>query len=162
MPPAERASSTLEYPRLLVLAAALLLALRIGTGVAEALHPTPAVDLVHWTDASASLPAGKPILYDFSATWCHPCKKMQREVFADPKSAAFINETFATVRVEDTVDGPEARSLREKYRVDSLPTLMVIKPVGGPERLEGYSGKRSTLSFLRKAIAGKPGGESVK
>jgi thiol:disulfide interchange protein len=138
------------------MAAAVLFALRLGTGALDALRPSPSRDLIHWAGAE-NAPTNRPILYYFSAKWCRPCKRLQREVFVDPKVAAVVNETFVCVRVDDDDDGPRARSLRETYRVEGVPTLIIARPGAEPSRQDGYRGKRATIAFLtRPALASGP------
>ena len=150
-----RAGSTRAAPAaLLVLAAALLIA-RVGAGVYEARHAAPLGGLVKWRapdGAEAAAANGKPILYDFSATWCEPCKRMDREVFANQESAVLINASFVAVHVDDDDQAMAAAALRSRHHVEALPTLVVVRPGGGePRRLQGYPGKQRVLSFLKRA-----------
>src|SRR5215470_8698960 len=63
-------------------------------------------DLVRWVDVdrAAALAAAthKPILYEFSADWCRPCRQLEDEVFRDQRLAAMINQRFIPVRLVDT------------------------------------------------------------
>jgi len=151
------ASSTRARPTVLIVLAVSLFVARVVTGVNEMLHPPRAGGLVHWRtlDGAAAVAAAehKPILYDFSATWCEPCRRMEIEVFANLEDAALINGSYVPVRVRDDDKSPAAVALRGQHEVEGLPTLLVVYPKSEPRRLEGYPGRRPTIRFLKRAPA---------
>jgi thiol:disulfide interchange protein len=159
MPPAS-STSTRARPTALLILAALFLAARLATGLHEAYNPPRLGGLVHWTspEEAESLAATqhKPLLYDFSATWCEPCKQMDREVFSDPASSDYINQTFVAVRIPDEDRSPSASAARQHHQVDALPTLVVLpRDSKDPRRMEGYPGRRKLVGFLNASAAAK-------
>lgn len=147
---ARRAGSTLLK--------ALVAAFFLGWLVAAIYGALPPRKLVKWRAvedaATAAAAEHKPILYDFSAGWCEPCQRMEREVFGNDEAAGLINSSFIPVRVADEDRAPAADALREAYEVLSLPTLVVVQdPKGEPRRLQGFLGRGLTIDFLREALA---------
>lgn len=65
------------------------------------------------------LKADKPVLVDFFASWCMPCK-----MFA-PILEAFAEDNEGKIKVVK-IDVDEATSLAQKYRVMSIPTLKLF------------------------------------
>lgn len=65
------------------------------------------------------LKADKPVLVDFFANWCMPCK-----MFA-PILEAFAEENEGKIKVVK-VDVDQATPLAQKYRVMSIPTLKLF------------------------------------
>lgn len=75
--------------------------------------------------------ADGPILIDFYATWCGPCKLLQ------PVLEEVANR-FENVCKVAKVDTDKAPKLGLKYRVEALPTLILFYKGQPVERFEGY------------------------
>ena len=160
MPPSRDAPGgpSRRLPLLLLVIGAALLVARIGTGIREQRSPPELRDRVTWHPiASAeadSRRSGRPILYDFSAEWCGPCKLMAAEVFADDRTARTLNEMFVPVRVvdrarEDGKNPPEVQALQNRFRVEAFPTLVVYAPETGRHgTITGYPGRAAVIQEL--------------
>lgn len=61
-----------------------------------------------------------PVLVDFWAPWCPPCRALKPEI------EKLANERASTLKVV-TVNVDEEPELAAKYRVQSIPALMVVK-----------------------------------
>jgi thioredoxin-like negative regulator of GroEL len=70
--------------------------------------------------------SGKNVLVDLYAEWCGWCKVMEKDVFTTPAFQSFA-EQFVLLRV-DVEDGGEGAALQQRFRAESLPTLLLLDP----------------------------------
>jgi thioredoxin:protein disulfide reductase len=119
--------------------------LRKGLGVALAVVGlfvvtnyvlTPKVEIAwHKSEAAAVAQAqadGKPLVIDFSANYCLPCKELEVNVFAHPDvTAAFQDFTLLKIDLSNEADDESLTALRAKYGVDTLPAVRVVSHTTG-------------------------------
>ncbi len=80
------------------------------------------------------LKSRKPVLVEFGAAWCQPCKILE------PVLEELAKEWGETVKVAK-LDVDEATQLTINYQVLSVPTTMLFKNGEILERMVGYQPK---------------------
>ncbi|MBW2617984.1 MAG: thioredoxin family protein [Deltaproteobacteria bacterium] len=72
---------------------------------------------------------GKPVILDFYADWCAPCRIIKKNL-ADPEVVA-LSRKLVTLKVDLTTGGsPEAKTLVRRYQIQGLPSLIFLSPDG--------------------------------
>jgi hypothetical protein len=66
------------------------------------------------------------VLLSISAVWCHWCHVMDSTSYSDPDIAAYINENFVPVRV----DNDKMPDVNERYNQGGWPTTAVLAATG--------------------------------
>ena len=109
--------------------------------------------LVLWLGTSAFSPAGAPkevgiqftsarwaevlkeakaknklIFLDAYASWCGPCKILQKQVFTQKAVADYFNREFINVKMD--MEKGEGLALAQVYPLEAYPTLMFINGNG--------------------------------
>ena len=71
----------------------------------------------------------KPVVIDFVASWCAPCKRMLKETFPDPSVAPLL-QRCVLVKI-DTDKQPE---IAKRFGVFGLPDIRFLSPAGKEQR----------------------------
>lgn len=73
----------------------------------------------------------RPLLIDFRADWCLPCKELEVKVFTDPSVVATLQD-HVLLRIDLTREDeePALGALKSKYRVSTLPAVRVATTAG--------------------------------
>ena len=155
--PVAQSQSRLSPLLLWVLLAALVL--RVLTGILDR-RSADAVGLVHWQPrekaAAMARASGKPILYDFTAAWCAPCKLVDRD-WEDPALADQVNDAFIPTRIvdrarEDGSNPADVTELQRRFELVGFPTIVAADADGRLiAKTDGYRGRDAMMRFLAEA-----------
>lgn len=97
----------------------------------------------------------KPVLVDVYATWCGPCKRLDKIVFSDEEAGNFINSQFVSLKVDgEKGEGPE---LLKEFNIPGYPTILLIDQNGEEiDRLVGFDGNKDEwMQTLKNYLQGK-------
>jgi thioredoxin 1 len=96
----------------------------------------------------------RPVLVDFWATWCGPCKMVAPEM---EKIAAKYDGTVSVVKVD--VDANP--SLSQKYGIMSIPTIAFFRPGEQPMGVVGFRPMEQLEQQFSLASYSKPAAPAV-
>ena len=94
---------------------------------------------------SEVLQSSVPVLLDFTAGWCQPCKAVA------PIVAELAGEYEGRVKV-GKVDIDEAPGTAQKYGIRGVPTLMVVKGGEVFDKIVGAVPKAKIVALVERAL----------
>ncbi len=116
--------------------------------------PAQAAPSIQWQPTFESALAAakrtkKPIMVDFYATWCGPCKLLDSKVYSNAKVVA-ASRSWINVKV----DGEKRADLMKKYGVTGFPTVAFLYPTGKVSKMQaGLAIPREAQNDMNKSIA---------
>ncbi len=98
----------------------------------------------------AARSAHQPIMIDFSADWCIPCREMERTTFVDP---TVVREAagFVRLRANLTAENSTDEAIIKEFGLEGVPTTVFIDAKGHlRKRQVGYIGPAEFAKDLRE------------
>jgi thioredoxin-like negative regulator of GroEL len=110
---------------------------------------------IQWeTDYNAAMKkareTNKPVMIDFFADWCGPCKMMDNKTFSDDRVIA-LAEQFVSLKI----DGDANESITRKHRVEGFPTILFLKSDGKIlHTIAGFRGPEDFVFAMNAVLKG--------
>jgi YHS domain-containing protein/thioredoxin-related protein len=106
------------------------------------------------------------VLLHFTTRTCGPCKMLDQTVFNQPQVGAAIEQHYVPLRI----DADAAKALAGRYRIDRVPTQIIVTPDGNPvanppipDKPEAFVGQLQNLAqhLQQTRSSGAPGSNAA-
>jgi thiol:disulfide interchange protein DsbD len=103
--------------------------------------------------------SGVPIVIDFYADWCIPCKELDKNSFSDQR-VIDISKNYLMLKSNLTRENsPEVKALISQFGIRGVPTIVFIGPDGEERRdlrIVQYEDADEVLTRLQQIGTGSP------
>lgn len=125
----------------------LLLAFGAVAAQAQVKFETKSTDAVR----EMAVRAGKLVFIDLYATWCPPCRMMDRQVFSRKDVGEFMERHFIAAKYD--TDKTTGQELLRKYGQGAIPLYLVFDTQGELlGRIQGAAGAEQFMAELQRII----------
>lgn len=109
------------------------------------------IDWQEYSESKLSDSIGQtPVIIDFYADWCIPCKELDAITFSDAK---VIEESrkFLSLKADMTKSlSPEVESLRNKFKIVGVPTVLILDSNGNEiNRITGFVNAEEFINIIK-------------
>jgi thiol:disulfide interchange protein DsbD len=93
----------------------------------------------HYSDNIKLTEADKPVIIDFYADWCIPCKELDASTFSNPQVIKAAG-AYLTLKADMTKSlSPDVEMLRNRFNILGVPTVLILNKKGDElKRITGY------------------------
>ena len=98
----------------------------------------------HITDANFEqevLKSSLPVLLEFGAVWCQPCKRLEPEL-------AVLGQEWSGKVLLAKVDVDESAALASRFGVMGVPTVILFVKGAAMQRMQGYVDRRRIVEKM--------------
>ncbi|MEU8708124.1 thioredoxin [Streptomyces sp. NPDC048565] len=113
------------------------------------IHAEGVAEVTDTTFDAEVLEAGLPVLVEFTADWCGPCRQLA------PVLSAIAGEESDRIKIVQ-IDVDHNPGVTSRYAVLSMPTLMVFQDGGPVKSMVGARPKRRLLQDLEDILPPTP------
>ncbi|GAB4177684.1 MAG: hypothetical protein Kow00108_13260 [Calditrichia bacterium] len=136
--------------------ALLLIAMGIYLGYPSSQPPvSEQIQWVKYTETSFEnmKKMDKPIIMDFYADWCLPCKELDKFTFSDA-DVINLSKKFNMIKVDLTKNNdPEVKKIREQFNIKGVPTVLFLDTNGNVRKDLSFVGYINAKTFKKKMEA---------
>ena len=84
-------------------------------------------------ELTRAIASGNPVVIDFSADWCLPCKELEHKTFNQPEVIEAARN-IVPLKADLTEHGSsDVRALRQKFNIRGVPTIVFIDAAGAEQ-----------------------------
>lgn len=114
----------------------------------------PTIEVQDDTFESIVLKSSKPVLVDFWATWCQPCK-LVAPILEE------LSRTYADRMTVAKVDVDRCPMTAMRYRIQSIPTMALFVDGQPVQAVQGALPKEALIRFIDQYVPGAEGGVTI-
>lgn len=101
--------------------------------------------------------SGSPMVIDFSADWCIPCRELEEITFRDTGVRKYEGD-FVFLKVDLSRRTEQTEGLKERYNIRGVPTIVFLRPDGSEDTTLRITGFEPADEFIRRLEKAKSGG----